>query len=201
VSFSVPLLTLETLEGVVSSIKVHREGLRYALVVHAAFRLKNSSLTGYLVIVLSVASIERLIRAIDEWEGRQPYRHPTRRPCCVRRARQNDRRSARVCRPADATYRKFIHASRIDHASSAAQFRSISDEMCQNVPRSRQSVVKRRKSCKLFSRGLQTSWLPIHPRVFVGLPGRQPELRVAPPPRRTGHCAIGPARRHRLVSH
>jgi chemotaxis protein CheC len=71
VSFSVPLLTLETLEGVVSSITVHREGLRYALIVHAAFRLKNSSLTGYLIIVLSVASIERLIRAIDEWERDQ----------------------------------------------------------------------------------------------------------------------------------
>jgi len=69
VSFSVPHLTLETLEGVVSSVTVNREGLRYALIVHAAFRLKNSSLTGYLIIVLSVASIERLIRAIEQWEG------------------------------------------------------------------------------------------------------------------------------------
>jgi chemotaxis protein CheC len=50
---------------------VNREGLRYALIVHAAFRLKNSSLTGYLVIVLSVASIERLIRAIEQWEQDQ----------------------------------------------------------------------------------------------------------------------------------
>ena len=69
VSFSVPHLTLETLEGVVGSVTVNRQGLRYALIVHAAFRLKNSSLTGYLIIVLSVASIERLIRAIEEWEG------------------------------------------------------------------------------------------------------------------------------------
>jgi chemotaxis protein CheC len=71
VSFSVPQLTLETLEGVVSSISVGREGLRYALIVHSAFRLKNSSLTGYLVIVLSVASIERLIRAVEQWEQDQ----------------------------------------------------------------------------------------------------------------------------------
>jgi chemotaxis protein CheC len=71
VSFSVPHLTLETLEGVVSSIAVGREGLRYALIVHAAFRLRDSSLTGYLVIVLSVASIERLIRAIERWEQDQ----------------------------------------------------------------------------------------------------------------------------------
>ena len=71
VSFSVPHLTLESLEGVVGSITVNREGLRYALIVHAGFRLKNSSLTGYLVIVLSVASIERLIRAIEQWEQDQ----------------------------------------------------------------------------------------------------------------------------------
>jgi chemotaxis protein CheC len=71
VSFSVPHLTLETLEGVVGSIAVGREGLRYALIVHAAFRLKNSSLTGYLVIVLSVASIERLMRALQRWEEDQ----------------------------------------------------------------------------------------------------------------------------------
>jgi len=71
VSFSVPHLTLEKLEGVVGSITVNREGLRYALIVHAGFRLKNSSLTGYLVIVLSVASIERLIRAIEQWEREQ----------------------------------------------------------------------------------------------------------------------------------
>jgi chemotaxis protein CheC len=69
VSFSVPHLTLESLEGVVGSIVVGQEGLRYALIVHAAFRLRGSSLTGYVVIVLSVASIDRLVRAVDEWES------------------------------------------------------------------------------------------------------------------------------------
>ena len=63
VSFSVPHLTLESLDGVMSSIAVGHEGLRYALVVHAAFRLRGSSLIGYVVIVLSVASIDRLVRA------------------------------------------------------------------------------------------------------------------------------------------
>ena len=50
---------------------VDREGLRYALIVHSSFRLRNSSLTGYLVIVLGVASIERLIRALERWESEQ----------------------------------------------------------------------------------------------------------------------------------
>jgi len=68
VSFSVPYLTLDTLESVVSSIAVHREGLRYALIVHASFKLRDSSLTGYLVVVLGVASFDRLIRALDGWQ-------------------------------------------------------------------------------------------------------------------------------------
>lgn len=71
VSFSVPHLTLDTLESVVGSIAVGRQGLRYALIVHSSFRLRNSSLTGYLVIVLGVASIERMIRALERWEREQ----------------------------------------------------------------------------------------------------------------------------------
>ena len=71
VSFSVPHLTLDTLEQVVGSIAVDREGLRYALIVHSSFRLRDSSLTGYLVIVLGVGSIERLMRALERWEGEQ----------------------------------------------------------------------------------------------------------------------------------
>lgn len=71
VSFSVPHLTLETLESVVGSVAVNRQGLRYALIVHSSFRLRSSSLTGYLVIVLGVASIDRLMRALEEWERAQ----------------------------------------------------------------------------------------------------------------------------------
>lgn len=71
VSFSVPHLTLDTLESVVGSVAVDRQGLRYALIIHSSFRLRNSSLTGYLVIVLGVASIERLIHALERWEEEQ----------------------------------------------------------------------------------------------------------------------------------
>jgi chemotaxis protein CheC len=69
VSFAVPHVTVEGLEAVVESVIVEREELRYALVVHAGFRLKNSSVTGYLIIVLSVASVDRLLRAVDLWES------------------------------------------------------------------------------------------------------------------------------------
>jgi chemotaxis protein CheC len=71
VSFSVPRLTLETLGEVLKSLLVNREGMRYALVVHAGFRLRDTEVTGYLVIVLSVASLDRLIRAVEAWEHRE----------------------------------------------------------------------------------------------------------------------------------
>jgi chemotaxis protein CheC len=71
VSFSVPHLDLDTLQQVMQSLLVNREGLRYALVVHAGFKLRDAEVTGYLVIVLSVASLDRLIRAVEHWEHAQ----------------------------------------------------------------------------------------------------------------------------------
>ena len=71
VSFSVPQLNLDTLHAVLQSLIVNREGLRYALVVHAGFRLRDAEVKGYLVIVLSVASLDRLIHAVEEWEAQQ----------------------------------------------------------------------------------------------------------------------------------
>ena len=68
VSFSVPHLNLDTLHEVMRSLLVNREGLRYAMVVHAGFKLRDAEVKGYLVIVLSVASLDRLIRAVEEWE-------------------------------------------------------------------------------------------------------------------------------------
>ena len=71
VSFSVPHLNLDTLQHVMRSLLVNREGLRYALVVHAGFKLRDAEVRGYLVIVLSVASLDRLIRAVEDWEHEQ----------------------------------------------------------------------------------------------------------------------------------
>jgi chemotaxis protein CheC len=73
VSFSVPHLSLDTLHEVMKSLLVNREGLRYALVVHAGFKLRHAEVTGYLVIVLSVASLDRLIRAVESWEHREGH--------------------------------------------------------------------------------------------------------------------------------
>lgn len=71
VSFSVPHLTIESIGAILKSLIVAQEGLRYALVVHAGFRLREAQVSGYLVIVLSVASLDRLIRAVEDWEQTQ----------------------------------------------------------------------------------------------------------------------------------
>ena len=71
VSFSVPRLHLETLDALLRSMMVESEGLRYALVVYTAFRLRDSAVSGYLVIALNVGSLDRLIQEAENWEERQ----------------------------------------------------------------------------------------------------------------------------------
>jgi chemotaxis protein CheC len=71
VSFSVPRLDLDTLHGVLESLMINREGLRYALVVHSGFKLRDAEVRGVIVIVLSVASLDKLMRAVEAWENRE----------------------------------------------------------------------------------------------------------------------------------
>lgn len=71
VSFSVPRLHLESLENLLGSITIGSEELRYAVVVSTAFHIKDSAVSGYLVLVLGVSSLDRLIRAIEAWEQSQ----------------------------------------------------------------------------------------------------------------------------------
>jgi Chemotaxis protein CheC, inhibitor of MCP methylation len=71
VSFSVPHLHLETLNDLVDSVIADKDEVRYALVIYTAFRLRDSAISGYMVIALSVASLDRLIREVERWEQRQ----------------------------------------------------------------------------------------------------------------------------------
>jgi chemotaxis protein CheC len=71
VSFSVPHLSIENVGAILESLMVSQQSIRYALVVHAGFRLRDTQVTGYLMIVLSVASLDRLIRAVEDWERSQ----------------------------------------------------------------------------------------------------------------------------------
>ena len=71
IGFSVPSINVATVQAILDSLESSTDGFRYALVVTAGFRLRDAEVTGYVVIVLSVQSLNRLLGAVDEWERRQ----------------------------------------------------------------------------------------------------------------------------------
>src|SRR5215213_10114618 len=71
VTFSVPRLHLETLDELLASITSDKAEMHYALVIYTAFQIRDSSVKGFLVIVLSVASLDRLIQEVEVWEAQQ----------------------------------------------------------------------------------------------------------------------------------
>ena len=71
VTFSVPRLHLETLDELIASTTSDKGEMHYALVVYTAFQIRDSSVKGFLVIVLSVESLDRLIQEVDAWEAQQ----------------------------------------------------------------------------------------------------------------------------------
>jgi len=71
VSFSVPRLHLESLDDLVASLLTEGDDRRYALVVSTAFEVRDSAVSGFLVMALSVASLDRVLHEVEEWEGRQ----------------------------------------------------------------------------------------------------------------------------------
>jgi chemotaxis protein CheC len=71
VTFSLPWLRLESLERFVASLSVGGNELRYAVVITASFRLFAQGVDGRIVIALGVASLERLIQAVERWESIQ----------------------------------------------------------------------------------------------------------------------------------
>lgn len=72
VSFAVPRLHVETVQHVLESVTVDsEEKLRYGLMIHTQFHLRGSDVTGYLVIILGISSLDRLLRELENWENRQ----------------------------------------------------------------------------------------------------------------------------------
>jgi len=71
VSFSVPRLHMDTLDDLLASLIEGGSEPQYALVVYTAFQIRDSSVKGFLVMVLSVTSLDRLIHEVEAWEARQ----------------------------------------------------------------------------------------------------------------------------------
>ena len=71
VTFAVPRLHIESLDRVLGSITIAQKELHYGLTIQTKFTLRGSDVSGYLVIVLGVTSLDNLIDAVGRWEKRQ----------------------------------------------------------------------------------------------------------------------------------
>jgi len=71
VSFTVPYLRVESVHKVLSSITVAGDELEYALIIHTRFHMRTSNVSGYLVIILGVTSLETLMEELEKWEQRE----------------------------------------------------------------------------------------------------------------------------------
>ena len=72
VNFSVPVLQVDEAGHLIRTLVENSdEKLRYGLMIHTRFHAKTGDVTGYLVIVLGIASLDRLMHEIGEWENRQ----------------------------------------------------------------------------------------------------------------------------------
>jgi chemotaxis protein CheC len=71
ISFAVPRLRVDTIDSVLHSITVQDEELRYALMIHTRFRLRANNVTGYLIIILGITSLDRMLTELEKWEERQ----------------------------------------------------------------------------------------------------------------------------------
>jgi chemotaxis protein CheC len=71
ISFAVPRLRVDTIDTVLQSITVQDEELHYALMIHTRFRLRASNVTGYLIMILGITSLDRMLAELEKWEERQ----------------------------------------------------------------------------------------------------------------------------------
>lgn len=71
VTFAVPRLQVESVQAVLQSITIGKVDLTYALLIHTRFHLRASNVSGYLVIVLGITSLDRMLLELERWEDRQ----------------------------------------------------------------------------------------------------------------------------------
>lgn len=71
VSFAVPRLRVDGIDNILKSLKVEDEELQHALMIHTRFHLRANNVTGYLVIILGITSLDRMLTELEKWEERQ----------------------------------------------------------------------------------------------------------------------------------
>ena len=66
VSFSVPRIHVESLEGLLRSLKVERDEMHYTLLAATRFRLTEGEVGGYLMIAVGLSSLDLINKALAE---------------------------------------------------------------------------------------------------------------------------------------
>jgi len=66
ITFSVPKIHLESLDVMLDTLIISQQELKYALIAITQFKVRDSSIKGYLVIVLGVSSLERLLESLEK---------------------------------------------------------------------------------------------------------------------------------------
>ena len=71
VTFTVPSIRVESMDRILRSVTVVGDELEYALIIHTRFHMRESDVSGYLVIILGVTSLETLLKELRKWEERE----------------------------------------------------------------------------------------------------------------------------------
>jgi chemotaxis protein CheC len=69
VTFAVPNLQVESVPTLLRTMTAKGEPLTHGLLFQTQFYMRTSNVTGYLVMILGVTSLERLIVALERWEN------------------------------------------------------------------------------------------------------------------------------------
>lgn len=64
VSFSVPRIHIESLEGLMRSLMVDSDEINYAMIAATRFQLSHNEVGGYLIVVIGMSSLNRLAAAL-----------------------------------------------------------------------------------------------------------------------------------------
>jgi len=64
-SFSLPRMQVETLDPLLDSFTIGTEAVRYAMLILTTFSLRDSTVHGYLILVLAVASLDLLVQSLE----------------------------------------------------------------------------------------------------------------------------------------
>lgn len=71
VAFTVPSLHIDSMDKILRSLTIEKKSLEYALLIHTRFHLRASDVSGYLVIILGVTSLDTLLAELKKWEERE----------------------------------------------------------------------------------------------------------------------------------